>query len=192
MAERADAARNRRAILRAAEDLIAASGPEHVSIERVAADAGVGKGTVFHRFTNRAGLMRALAMERISEFQQAWRGGPPPLGPGAPARARLTAFLDAVVELSSRNVSLLAAYEHASGHRQDNPIYVEWHGHIRELIAEARPDLDAEVVAHILLGALSSDLIVHMLRDGEAERLSVSLRQLADALLGEQIEPPAR
>src|SRR5438094_10655888 len=94
--ERADAARNRRAILRATEDLLARHGPEHVSIEQVAAAAGVGKGTVFHRFGSRAGLMRALAEERIRSFQDNCAAGPPPLGPGAQPRERLVAFLDAV------------------------------------------------------------------------------------------------
>jgi AcrR family transcriptional regulator len=184
MPERADAARNRRAILRATEDLLAEYGPDQVSLEQVAAAAGVGKGTVFHRFTNRAGLMRALAMERISTFQEAYAKGPPPLGPGAPARERLTAFLDAVIELVSRNVALMAAYERSSGHRQDNPIYTAWHEHVSSLIREARPELDSESLAHILLGSLHSDLIQHMLRDGESQRLTVALRDLVTALLG--------
>ncbi len=53
--ERSDAARNRRAILDAADALLAAHGSEHVSIDQIAAAAGVGKGTIFHRFGSRAG-----------------------------------------------------------------------------------------------------------------------------------------
>lgn len=89
-----------------------------------------------------------------------------------------------MVELASRNVALMTAYERSSGHRQDNPIYVDWHRHVSGLIAEARPDLDADAVAHILLGSLHSDLIVHMLRNGESGRLTASLRHLVEALLG--------
>jgi AcrR family transcriptional regulator len=182
--ERADAARNRRAILRATEELLAAHGPDNVSLERVAAAAGVGKGTVFHRFENRAGLMRALAEERIRAFTGAYTSGPPPLGPGAPPRERLVAFLDAMVELATRNVALMAAYERSTGDRHSSPIYQTWHDHVSGLIAEARPELDADVLAHIILGSLHSDLVVHMLRRGESGRLATSLRELVTTLLG--------
>ena len=45
--ERADAVRNRRAILAATEELLAAHRPQDISIGQVALAAGVGKGTVF-------------------------------------------------------------------------------------------------------------------------------------------------
>jgi AcrR family transcriptional regulator len=60
-------------------------------MEQVAAAAGVGKGTVFHRFGNRMGLMYALMVERAKALEQAVASGPPPLGPGAPDRDRLLA-----------------------------------------------------------------------------------------------------
>ena len=47
--ERSDAARNRRAILDAASELLSEFGAENVSIEQIAAAAGVGKGTVFRQ-----------------------------------------------------------------------------------------------------------------------------------------------
>jgi AcrR family transcriptional regulator len=106
--ERADATRNRRAILAAAEVLLATRRPQDISMEQVAARAGVGKGTVFHRFGNRMGLMYALMVERAAALEQAVTSGPPPLGEGAPDRDRLLAFLDAIIELISRNKSLMA------------------------------------------------------------------------------------
>src|SRR2546421_5692239 len=106
--ERADAARNRRAILAAAAELLATHRPEDVSLEQVAAAAGVGKGTVFHRFGNRTGLMYALMVERAQALEEAVTAGPPPLGPGATERDRLLAFLDAIIEVVGRNKSLLA------------------------------------------------------------------------------------
>ena len=54
---------------------------------------------VFHRFGNRIGLMQALVFERAHALGEAVTGGPQPLGLGAPARDRLLAFLDAVVEV---------------------------------------------------------------------------------------------
>ena len=54
--ERADARRNRRRILEATAALVAERGLGGVTMEEVARRAGVAKGTVFHRFRNRAGL----------------------------------------------------------------------------------------------------------------------------------------
>jgi AcrR family transcriptional regulator len=182
--ERADAARNRAAILRAAEQLLTEHGPDHVSIELVAQVAGVGKGTVFHRFGSRSGLMWALIENRVRELADAITAGPPPLGPGAPAQERLIAFLDAVIALATRNVALMAAYERAEeGGRQAGGVYQTWHHHVGALIAEARPDLDAELLAHILLGSLHSDLVIHLVRRGETTRLTATLHDLVDALL---------
>ena len=78
--ERADAARNRRAILDAAGKLLAERGANDVSIEQIAVAAGVGKGTVFHRFGSRVGLLRALVMERAESLRNAVTSGEPPLG----------------------------------------------------------------------------------------------------------------
>ncbi len=182
--ERADAARNRAAILAAAERLLSEHGAEHVSIERVAQAAGVGKATVFHRFGSRAGLMRALAMERLGALQEAMRAGPPPLGPGAPPRDRLIAFFDAILEVATRNAALMAAYEHAeTGERQEGLLYQVWHQHVSSLIAQARPDLDAELLGHLLLGSLHSDLVLHLLRRQETQRLTATLHELITTLL---------
>jgi hypothetical protein len=85
--ERSDAARNRRALLDAAAELIAESGPATLTMEGVARRAGVGKGTVFRRFGSRAGLMLALLDHSEHQLQAAFIAGPPPLGPRAdPAR----------------------------------------------------------------------------------------------------------
>ncbi|WP_279582812.1 TetR/AcrR family transcriptional regulator [Fodinicola feengrottensis] len=125
MAERADAARNRAAILRATEELLSNFPPEEVSIDRVAAKAGVGKGTVFRRFGDRYGLMRALMVQRAEALQTAFTSGPPPLGPGAEPTERLLAFLDGTLELITNNLGLIAAHERAAvaGNHDDQPVY---------------------------------------------------------------------
>jgi AcrR family transcriptional regulator len=170
-----------------------------VSIERVAAAAGVGKATVFHRFGSRAELMRALAHDRAEALHQAATAGPPPLGPGAPPRDRLMAFLDALVELASRSINLLTAQEHAAltsktgaASRHENPVYVFWHEHISTLISAARPGLDAELIAHMILGSLHDAPIARLLRDGETARVAASMRQLVTGLLGSELTSPER
>ena len=200
--ERADAARNRRAILAATEWLLAAHRPQDISMEQVAAAAGVGKGTVFHRFGNRTGLMHALMVERAQALEEAVTSGPPPLGAGAPDRERLLAFLDAVAEVVARNKSLLAELGQPAAHGQGgegaqggqdergvrddgdaHPVYRFWHGHISGLIAAQRPDVDAETIAHLLLGALHSKPILNQLATEGPERLAAAMRALARAVL---------
>ena len=69
---RADAERNRRRILAAARQLFAARGLG-VSLDEIAAEAGVGVGTVYRRFPDRDLLIDALFEERIDEIAQAAR-----------------------------------------------------------------------------------------------------------------------
>ena len=90
--ERADAAENRRKVLAAAEELFARCDPATVTMDAVAAKAGVGKGTLFRRFGDRASLARAVLSEHEIELQDALLRGEPPLGPGAPPLERLIAF----------------------------------------------------------------------------------------------------
>ncbi|BCJ34696.1 TetR family transcriptional regulator [Actinocatenispora thailandica] len=201
--ERADAARNRTAILRATEDLLADHGAEHVSVDAVAAAAGVGKGTVFRRFGSRAGLLRALVDERMDDLSRRIRTGPPPLGPGAPAADRLAAFFDAVIDVAGRNSALISAYEYAAaapqrsaaarrpGAATDEPAaaqaandaYAWWYQHLTGLIAEARPDLDAELVGHVLLGSLHAPPIRALLAEGAGDRVRDTMRRLVADLL---------
>lgn len=86
--ERADAARNRRKIVQAAAKLVAAKGIDGLALDEVAAEAGVGIGTVYRRFPDKGALAQALLDENEREFQEAFISGPPPLGPGAPAQAK--------------------------------------------------------------------------------------------------------
>ena len=198
--ERADAVRNRRAILAATEDLLTRYRPDQVSVERIAAAAGVGKGTVFHRFGSRNGLMVELMRERATALSEAVADGPPPLGPGAPARERLLAFLDAIYDVVSRNKGLIAMLGHVIAHppapagpdgdaddvacmRGNHPVYQAWHGHVSALIAEERPDLDAETLADVLLSPLHNDVVVLMLQKGESARVSAAVCGLVTALL---------
>ena len=69
--ERGDAARNRLRLLDAARTLIAERGTDAVSMDDIAAAAGVGKGTVFRRFGSRAGLMMVLLDEDERALQHA-------------------------------------------------------------------------------------------------------------------------
>src|SRR3954453_7917627 len=73
---RADAIRNHERVLCTAARLFAERGPENVSMDQIAAEAGVGKGTLFRAFGDRAGLAAALLSEQEAEFQDQILRGP--------------------------------------------------------------------------------------------------------------------
>jgi polyketide synthase 12 len=91
-AERADAVRNRRHLLATARGMLASQGAETLTMDALAEQAGLGKGTVFRRFGTRAGIFQALLDDDERAFQEQVLAGPPPLGPGAPPMDRLIAY----------------------------------------------------------------------------------------------------
>ena len=110
-AERVDAARNRERILCTARRLFAERGAGCVSMDEIAEQAGVGKGTLFRRFGSRAALAQSVLSEDESVLQEGMIRGEPPLGPGAPPLERLIAFGEARFDLLDAHAELLAAAE---------------------------------------------------------------------------------
>lgn len=157
-AERADAARNRSRILRAAETLFAKRAIDEVSMDEIAAAAGVGKGTLYRRFGDKSGLGIAILDARERELQEAIIRGPPPLGPGAPAQDRLLAFVSAYLGYLERNLTLLVMCEAASpGARYRSAVYAGWHRYLSMLLREAGIAED-NLIAHLILALLDADL----------------------------------
>ena len=182
--ERADAARNRRAILDAAAKLLAERRADNVSIEQIAAAAGVGKGTVFHRFGNRAGLLRELVMNRAETLRGAVTSGEPPLGPGAPARERLLAFVAAWADLAIDNFELYAAYSTTAPDPRAEDLHAFWYRHIAELLRELRPGIvDAELQAQLLfMGTFASPVGLQLFRAGQGDRLKAAVLAIVEAV----------
>ena len=163
--ERADAARNRRKVLGAAEELFATRGVAAVSMDDVAAAAGVGKGTLYRRFGDKSGLASALLDERETQLQQEMLGGPPPLGPGAPPGERLAAFVDAYLVFVVAHLDLVAMSQTASpGARLRTGSHRLWVHHCRLLLAEASAP-DADLRAEALLAALAAEQVRYWVRD---------------------------
>jgi AcrR family transcriptional regulator len=179
--ERADAARNRAAVLAAASALFAEHGVAAVSMDQVATAAGVGKGTLFRRFGDKAGLAVALLDEREAALQEAILHGPPPLGPGAPARDRLAAFADAYLTYLIAHLDLVRMSETAaSGARYRIGSYRFWHRHAAILLA-GTPDPDQ--AAHALLAPLAAEHVAAVLPELGEDRLRAGLARLARAAL---------
>src|SRR6201987_797968 len=109
--ERSDAARNRRRILAAADRLFARDRVACTSMDAIALEAGVGKGTLFRRFGDRSSLAHALLDSSEREFQEQLIRGPAPLGPGAPAGKRLLAFARALLEHIAPQIDVVLAGE---------------------------------------------------------------------------------
>jgi AcrR family transcriptional regulator len=177
--ERADAARNRQKILAAARRLFAERGVAEVTMEEIARAAGVGKGTLFHRFGDRAGLALALLDDQERGLQESILRGPPPLGPGATAAERLHAFLGALLDFTVQHADLLIAADGGrSGGRYLTGAYSSWHQHTALLLSELRPGSDTEVLAHIVLAPLAADFVKHLTGEADVERLRAALHEL--------------
>ena len=183
--ERADARRNRLKILDAAERLFEKEGISNVSMDAVAKAAGVGKGTLFRRFGDRAGLAVALLDERERELQERVLHGPAPLGPSASARNRLLAFLGAYADFLDAHGEIVLESETAvAGARYRVGAYRFWHRHVSLLLEQAAPGLDAEFQAHALLAPLAADLHQSLRRGGlSARRVKDGIRALAVAVV---------
>jgi AcrR family transcriptional regulator len=184
--ERADAARNRAAVLDAAARLFREHGVDGVSMDAVAAAANVGKGTLFRRFGDKAGLAVALLDTRERELQQAILSGPAPLGPGdsgdAPQPAdRLRAFAGAYLDYVLNHLDLVRMSETGSpGARYRIGAYRFWHRHVAILLAAARPGRDADAAAHALLAPLAAEHLRAVVGELGAERTRRAILALVE------------
>jgi AcrR family transcriptional regulator len=174
------AARNETRILEAARSLLRSADAPSVEMRDIAKAAGVGVGTLYRRFGDKAGLLAAVVGEQERDLQEAMLGGRPPLGPGAPAGERLVAFLDALVSLTERNLGVLLATDATPPGRLAIGAYAGWHLHIVALLRELRPDLDAMDAswwADLLLAPLDPQLYARQRCD-----LRLTERRLASHL----------
>ncbi|MFE9636419.1 TetR/AcrR family transcriptional regulator [Streptomyces sp. NPDC006463] len=161
---RKDAARNRAAALAAADTLFAqCRSPEGVTMADIAAEAGVGKATLFRAFGDRTGLIRALYEARLEPVRNAVEEGPSPLGPATPPLQRVPALLDAVLCFKLDNHHLALALE---GTGSDSPYrtdhYERWQSLLRDLLDQIPGLTDSDFAAHALLAATRADLVEYL------------------------------
>ena len=186
--EREDAARNRARVTEAAARLFRECDDfERVDMRAIAAAAGVGVGTLYRRFGDKAGLAASVLDDHARALQDAILGGPPPLGPGAPPDARLEAFLHALVDLMEKEIDVVSAVEHAlPGGRFALGPYAAWHLHTTVLLRELAPEADAGWLADALLAPLSARTYRHHRRERgmSPEEIKDRLTALARALYG--------
>lgn len=168
--ERADAARNRQLLIEAATRLIESCGASAVTMDAVAREAGLGKGTVFRRFGNRSGLMFALLNHSESQLQQAFLTGPAPLGPGEPGEKvepldRLIAFGSARLATVAAHLDLLLEAEGTAPQRFSHPARTVVVTHIRMLLTQIGFRGKLELVCMAVLAPLDAPSVHHMLHN---------------------------
>jgi AcrR family transcriptional regulator len=153
-------------------------------MDAIACGAGVGKGTLFRRFGDRASLAHALLDATESDFQEQLIRGEPPLGPGAAPCERVIAFGEAMIDLCVDRRDLMAEVQAGPRWLRTN-IYSGYRAHLAHLVGQAAPEQDAEFVADTLLGVLRADLVNHLVVDRgmDVQRLKDGFRALATRLL---------
>ncbi len=164
--ERADAARNRARVLDAAGRLFAQAGGRTVTMEQVAAAAGVGKGTLYRRYPDVAAIATALLDEHERVLQEALLRGAPPLGPGATPGERLAAFYGAMVEQLERHAHLALAAE-TGPRRFTTGAYRAWALHVGALLDDAGVG-EPPALVDALLAPLAPEVFAHQRAAGLA------------------------
>lgn len=162
--ERVDAARNRERILAAADQVIARVGIDGFTMDKVATEAGLGKGTLFRRFESRAGLMAAILDRSECEWQALVLSGPPPLGPGADPLPRLRALGHSRLRRNLTHYDLIRA---AAGHETDRNFAVLGFVivHTRFLLGQLQVAGDLQLLALQLVATLEPSLVAHLVHD---------------------------
>jgi AcrR family transcriptional regulator len=163
---RADALRNHERVLCTARRLFAERGPQQVSMDLIASEAGVGKGTIFRAFGDRASLIGTILGDDESLLQDAIIRGPAPLGPGAEPAERIVAFGRAYMAFLESHLDLLLDSEIGPGGRFAKGPFQMYRTHLTLLVEEAvaGTGVDAAYTADVLLAPLAADFFAYQRR----------------------------
>ncbi len=189
--ERADAARNRARILDAARRLMAQKPISEVCMDEVAAEAGVGKGTLYRRFADRAALCHALLDSEAVVLQQRVLAGFD-LREDAPWLLRLQRLFEALIDFTVKNALLLSeahAYEkthdrygHPAHHWQRQTVML----YLRQAVAANElKAVEYEMTADFLLAPIDPDLLrFHLGRGRSIQELKTQFLSFANSAIG--------
>ncbi len=194
--ERRDAAANRRRILETAEKLFAQHGVPNVNMAEIAQAAGVGKGTLYRRFTNKAELCLSLMDSQMVDFQNGMLARMQQMSAqGMPKLTQLDQFLDALVYFTDAHAPLLCEVQRAGLLQEIEPDGLElphfWQymtvsGLLRSAMAngELPGSLDVDYLADALLAPLKADIFYfqRQVRGFSLERISAGIRLLLSGL----------
>ena len=137
--------------------MIGEHGVDAVTMDAVAARAGVGKGTVFRRFESREGLMAAVLDRSETAFQGCDPLGAAAVGPGAPPMERLLGFGHARIELNRVHGALIVAAGRAGARSYAAVSFTAMH--MRYLLRELGVQGDIAFLATALLAPLEVPIL---------------------------------
>lgn len=194
--ERRDAAENRARILQTAEKLFAERGVANVNMADIAHAAGVGKGTLYRRFTNKAELCLALMDTQMIDFQNGMLTRMQQMSAQGTAKmAQLDQFMDALIYFTDAHAPLLCEVQRAGLLQEHEPDGLElphfWQymtvsGLLKAAVAngEIPSHLDVDYLADALLAPLKADIFYYQreARGFSLERISAGLRLLLAGL----------
>ena len=190
--ERRDAAANRARILQTAEKLFAQHGVANVNMADIAQSAGVGKGTLYRRFTNKAELCLALMDTQMIDFQNGMLARMQQMSAQNTSKMdQLDQFMDALIYFTDAHAPLLCEVQR-SGLLQDHDSeglelphfwqYMTVNGLLRSaaINGEISDKLDIDYLADAILSPLKADLFYYQreVRGFSLERISAGLRLL--------------
>jgi len=178
---RADARRNRELLLDTAKKLFEAEGVEAVSMTAIADTAGVGKGTLYRHFDNKADVCNALLDEDQRRLQNAVLQHMAEQSHTPPEKTHW--FLEQILRFVLKNVSLLSVEEDAVGIGLEHPAHYWWRQTLLGLLQRQLPGEDVSYRADVLYVMLDVRTIQFQQRMGydEAQILS-GLQDTADRL----------
>lgn len=196
--ERSDAAANRALLLETAARLFALHGVSDVTMADIARDAGVGKGTLYRRFSNKGELCLSLMDSQLQTFQnQVLEELQQMTEEGVPKLAQLAHFLEQLVYFTDRHMPLLCEVQQQSQDLDESELvrphfwqYMTVDGLLQE--AKATGELPAGVDDAVLAEALLAPLGAQQFRFQRErrgftlERISAGLRSLVMALRREE------
>ena len=185
--ERADAAANRRLILETAARLFEAHGVPDVTMADIASAAGVGKGTLYRRFDNKAELALALMDRQMIDFQNEVLAQLRLFSQqDIPYLAQLDDFLDALVIFTDSHLPLLCVVQSTGLLPADSVKSRPYHwqhqtisGLLQRAIAtgELSDAVDVSYTADALLAPLRADIFRF-----QREARGFSLARISDGL----------
>lgn len=192
--ERRDAAENRALLLATAERLFAEKGVAAVNMAEIAATAGVGKGTLYRRFSNKGELCLGLMDNRLRAFQDLQLAEMRQLtASGITYLEQLARFLEALVTFTAEHMPLLCEVEQYSQSLDEEEVerphfwqYMTVHGLLQRAVraGEVQSDLDTGYVAEALLAPLNAQTFRFQLGHlaFTPARIQAGLRVMVEAL----------
>jgi AcrR family transcriptional regulator len=183
--ERRDAVENRERLLAVAKTLFAANGVEQTTMQAVAQAAGVGQGTLYRHFADKAALCQAVIHEDLERFRERLTGVL--ANEAASPLQRLELLIAEKNQLTEGHLQLFAAMESgAPGGKRRPGLFHRWlHERIVVLLEQAMAQgeaapLDAPFAADALLAAVAPQLYRRQREElgYSRERIGAAMRQL--------------